>query len=109
MKQKTRDGILKEKSDGQAKVLGFLYGSTIGRLLLKPLVAPWVSKTAGALLSTIGWQVFSNAYSVYVEKFATYTDIYGSVYALALSMLWLFCCVSILFYGGVLNYWLKKK
>lgn len=63
----------------------------------------------GALLATIGWQVFSNAYSIYVEKFATYTNIYGSVYALALSMLWLYCCVSILFYGGVLNYWLKTE
>lgn len=62
----------------------------------------------GALLATIGWQIFSNAYSVYVDKFATYTNIYGSVYALALSMLWLYCCVSIVFYGGVLNYWLRK-
>ena len=63
----------------------------------------------GALLGTIGWQVFSNAYSVYVEKIAPYTNIYGSVYALALSMLWLYCCVSILFYGGVLNCWLKSE
>lgn len=63
----------------------------------------------GALLATIGWQVFSNAYSIYVEKIAPYTNIYGSVYALALSMLWLYCCVSIVFYGGVLNYWLKTE
>ena len=62
----------------------------------------------GALLATIGWQLFSNAYSIYVENFATYTNIYGSVYALALSMLWLYCCVSILYYGGVLNYWLHR-
>lgn len=63
----------------------------------------------GALLATIGWQLFSNAYSIYVENFVTYANIYGSVYALALSMLWLYCCVSILYYGGVLNYWLKRK
>lgn len=63
----------------------------------------------GALLSTIGWQLFSNAYSIYVETFVTYTNIYGSVYALALSMLWLYCCVSILYYGGVLNCWLKRE
>lgn len=62
----------------------------------------------GALLATIGWQLFSNAYSIYVEHFVTYTNIYGSVYALALSMLWLYCCVSILYYGGVLNYWLHR-
>lgn len=69
----------------------------------------FMESVPGALLATIGWQVFSNAYSVYVEKFASYTNIYGSVYALALSMLWLYCCVSILFYGGVLNHWLKMK
>lgn len=52
MKQKTRDGIVKEKSDGQAKLLSALYGSAFGRLLLKPLVQPPVSKAVGALLST---------------------------------------------------------
>lgn len=60
----------------------------------------------GALLSAIGWLVFSDIYSIYVERFATYTNIYGSVYAVALSMLWLYCCMSIVFYGGVLNRWL---
>ena len=63
----------------------------------------------GALLASIGWQVFSNLYSVYVENFASYQNIYGSVYALALSMLWLYCCISILFYGAVLNRWLTDR
>ena len=63
----------------------------------------------GALLSSIGWQVFSDLYSVYVERFAGYTNIYGSVYAVALSMLWLYCCISIVFYGGVLNHWLMDN
>ena len=63
----------------------------------------------GALLSSIGWQVFSDLYSIYVERFAGYTNIYGSVYAVALSMLWLYCCISIVFYGGVLNHWLMDN
>ena len=63
----------------------------------------------GALLASIGWQVFSNLYSIYVENFASYQNIYGSVYALALSMLWLYCCISILFYGAVLNRWLTDR
>lgn len=57
----------------------------------------------GALLASSGWLVFSNLYSVYVEHFAHLGNIYGSVYAVALSMLWLYCCMSIVFYGGVLN------
>jgi membrane protein len=61
----------------------------------------------GALLAAFGWQAFSDLYAVYVEHFAHLSSIYGSVYAIALSMLWLYCCMSILFYGGVLNVLLK--
>ena len=57
----------------------------------------------GALLASCGWLIFSNLDSVYVEHFARLSNVYGSVYAVALSMLWLYCCISIVFYGGVLN------
>ncbi len=60
----------------------------------------------GALLASGGWLIFSDIYSIYVENFASLSNIYGSVYAVALSMLWLYCCVSILFYGGALNRWI---
>lgn len=63
----------------------------------------------GAVLASIGWLVFSDLYSTYVEHFAGLSNIYGSVYAVALSMLWLYCCVSILFYGGALNHWLTDN
>lgn len=63
----------------------------------------------GALLASIGWLVFSDLYSIYVENFAGLSNIYGSVYAVALSLLWLYCCVSIVFYGGALNHWLKNR
>lgn len=62
----------------------------------------------GAVFSAIGWLVLSDLYSRYVETFTGYANIYGSVYALALSMLWLYCCVSILLYGGALNVYLTK-
>ena len=52
MRQKTRDGILIEGADGQDRLLAALYGCAAGRLLLKPLTAPWLSKAAGAFLST---------------------------------------------------------
>lgn len=63
----------------------------------------------GALLASCGWLLFSNLFSIYVEHFAHMSNIYGSVYALALGMLWLYCCMSIVFYGGVLNVWLGKR
>ena len=57
----------------------------------------------GAFFASIGWLVFSHLFSVYVEHFPAYGHIYGSVYAVALIMLWLYFCISIVFYGGVLN------
>ena len=62
----------------------------------------------GALLASIGWQVFTNVYSVYSQKFTSYASIYGSVYVVALGMLWLYFCICIVFYGGVLNKILRK-
>lgn len=63
----------------------------------------------GALLASSGWLIFSDMYSVYVERFATLSNIYGSVYAVALAMLWLYCCMSIFFYGGALNRYLMEN
>lgn len=62
----------------------------------------------GAVLSSVGWLTFSQIYSIYVERFTGYSNIYGSVYAVALSMLWLYWCISIVFYGAVLNRFLMK-
>ena len=58
MKQKTRDGRLIEGADGQDRLLGALYGNALGRMLLKPLTAPWLSKAAGAFLSTGASRIF---------------------------------------------------
>ena len=63
----------------------------------------------GGVLSSLGWLVYSDLYSIYVEHFSNYANIYGSVYAIALCMLWLYCCMSILFYGGALNRYLMEK
>ena len=62
----------------------------------------WASMP-GALLASVGWLVFSQLFSLYVEHFADYANLYGSVYAVALSMLWLYFCIQILFYGALLN------
>ena len=52
MKQATRDGILTENGGMQERILAGLYGTVLGRILLKPLTAPWISRLAGAFLST---------------------------------------------------------
>lgn len=67
-----------------------------------------VGSIPGALLASIGWQLFTNVYSIYSQKFTAYASIYGSVYVVALGMLWLYFCICIVFYGGVLNKTLQK-
>lgn len=63
----------------------------------------------GALLASIGWLIFSDVFSLYVEYFEHYSNIYGSVYALALCMLWLYCCMCIIFFGAALNSRLAQR
>lgn len=63
----------------------------------------------GALVASMGWLIFSDLYSIYVEHFSGYANLFGELYAVALSMLWLYCCISILFYAGALNrFWAQK-
>ena len=63
----------------------------------------------GAAAAATGWLIFSHLFSVYVDYFTVYSNIYGSIYALALGMLWLYFCISIFFYGGALNHYLQKR
>lgn len=62
----------------------------------------------GALFGAFGWMSASGLFSVYVDYFPRYANIFGSVYAAALASLWLYVCVSILFYGALLNRFLAQ-
>ena len=57
----------------------------------------------GAAVAAVGWQMFTGLFSYYVEHLSNQLSLYGSVYAMALSMLWLYCCMSILLFGGGVN------
>ena len=63
----------------------------------------------GAVLASLGWQIFSALFSWYVEHWAGYSNVYSSVYTVALAMLWLYFCISIVFYGGCLNHFLPAS
>ena len=58
MRMKQRDGHLLDQPSGQDKLLARLYGSALGRAILRPLVSPVVSKAAGWFLSTRLSKVF---------------------------------------------------
>lgn len=63
----------------------------------------FLASLPGAVLASLGWLTFSDIYSIYLEHFNLYANIYGGVYAVAIAMLWLYFCLMILFIGGALN------
>ena len=57
----------------------------------------------GALLSALGWVLFTWLYALYTDHFGNYSYLYGSLTAVVLLMLWLYFCVFIFFLGAELN------
>ena len=57
----------------------------------------------GAAAAAAVWIAFSYAFSFYVNHFSSVPELYGGLAAIALTMLWLYSCLSILFYGAYLN------
>ena len=58
----------------------------------------------GAVIAAVGWQIFSGGFSYYVEHMLSrYTNIYGSIYTVAIGLLWIYCCMCILLFGGLVN------
>lgn len=68
----------------------------------------------GALAAAAAWLLFSAGFSLYVNYSGKYSALYGSLSTILLTMLWLYICMSILFYGAYLNellsrVWGKKR
>ncbi|MFD1094854.1 YihY/virulence factor BrkB family protein [Salegentibacter chungangensis] len=62
----------------------------------------------GAALSTVLWLLVSWAFSFYVKNFSTYGEIYGSISAVVVLMLWLFITSFIILLGAELNSEIEK-
>ena len=57
----------------------------------------------GAIISAGGWLLFSYLFSYYIDNMGNYSYTYGSLAAIAISMLWLYFCMFILFIGAEIN------
>lgn len=68
-----------------------------------------VDQFPGAIFSTFGWSIFSFVYSVYITNFSNYSYTYGSLAAIVLIMLWLYCCMTITLLGAEINVFLGKQ
>ena len=57
----------------------------------------------GALLATLGWAAVSFIFSIYVNNFANYTRIYGSIGGVIILLVWLYISSLVVLLGGELN------
>lgn len=89
----------------------FLVGLTLVNTLLFCLVPrphqPFLRQLPGAALAAVSWLVFSNLYSLLVERFEFFS-VYGSLAIIILSLFWMYCSLYILFLGAWLNTWLDQ-
>lgn len=70
---------------------------------------PIRSTFPGAALAALSWLIFTQGFSYYVRISSSYSALYGSLSTIAMGMFWLYICLSILFYGSVLNLRLERK
>lgn len=62
----------------------------------------------GAVLSAAGWMIFSYAFSIYIDKFNGFSNMYGSLTTIILIMLWLYFGMYIMLIGAEFNQMLKE-
>ena len=63
----------------------------------------WMKHFPGAVFAAIGWMVVSWVFSVYVDIFEGFSNMYGSLTTIVLIMLWLYFCMYSILIGGVIN------
>ncbi|MCR8825884.1 YihY/virulence factor BrkB family protein [Pseudosulfitobacter koreensis] len=59
--------------------------------------------TPGALFATLGWTVASYGFSIYLQNFGNYNEIYGSIGAVIALLMWLFISAFLVLLGGSIN------
>ncbi len=63
----------------------------------------------GAIVSSAGWVSFSIVFSFFINNFSNYSNIYGSLTAIIVLLLWLYICMYIMFFGAEVNLYLSAK
>lgn len=67
------------------------------------------SQVPGAMIVAVAWSVFSYFFSIYFEIFPKISNMYGSLTALIMVMMWLYMCMNLVFYGAEINAYFEKQ
>lgn len=71
--------------------------------------AAFLLQAPGAMFTAAAWSGFSFFFSLYVDRFANYSRIYGSLTTLIIAMLWLYACMYIVMIGAAINSYYEEK
>lgn len=86
-------------------LLGVVVFGAVGLLyaMAQDTRQPGRSIVPGALVSLAAWMGLSAAYSFYVENFANYSLIYGTLGTVVVLMIWLYLTATVLIMGAEIN------
>ncbi len=62
----------------------------------------------GAVFNALGWTFVSFVFSIYVDIFKGFSDMYGSLTTIVLIMMWLYFCMYSMLLGGEFNVLLEE-
>ena len=93
-------------------ILGFVILILFFSILYKTLPSAkmkFIDQIPGAVMTSAGWVSFSILFSFFVDNFSNYANIYGSLTAIIVLLLWLYICMYIMFIGAEINCILATK
>lgn len=71
--------------------------------------ASFKSQVPGALITAIAWSLFSYFFSLYFSFFPGFSNMYGSLTAVIMVMMWMYICMTMLLYGAEINAYFEKQ
>ena len=91
-------------------ILGRLMARMMGaRTVLPNRKATFKSQLPGAFIIATAWLIFSYGFSLYFEFFPNFGNMYGSLTALIMVMLWLYVCMNLILYGAEINAYFENE
>ena len=105
-------GSLMAKIMGARTLLVFAVLIVVFLVLYKVLPnrkATFKSQLPGAFIIAVAWLIFSYGFSLYFEFFPNFGNMYGSLTALIMVMLWLYVCMNLILYGAVINAYFENE
>lgn len=67
-----------------------------------------IRQVPGAVFNAFGWTLASFVFSIYVDVFKGFSNMYGSLTTIVLIMLWLYFCMYSMLLGGEINVLLEE-